>query len=56
MEIGVNLGIVDTATSTAFVAAALLSVLIFPLTALALLRPIAPAPVEARAAYERSAS
>jgi Kef-type K+ transport system membrane component KefB len=41
-QIGVDLGVVSTATSAAFVAAALLSVLIFPLAALTLLRGDAP--------------
>lgn len=41
-QLGVELGIVSTATSAALIAAALLSVLIFPLTALTLLRRAAP--------------
>jgi hypothetical protein len=43
-QIGVDLGVVSTATSTALVAAALLSVLIFPLAALTILRGDAPVP------------
>jgi Kef-type K+ transport system membrane component KefB len=42
-QIGGDLGIVSTATSAAFVAAALLSVLIFPLAALTILRRDEPA-------------
>ncbi len=43
-QIGSELGIVGTATSAAFVAAALLSVLIFPLAALTILRHAEPKP------------
>jgi len=49
-QIGVDLGVVSTATSAAFVAAALLSVLIFPLAALTLLRGDAPVPQQERTA------
>jgi Kef-type K+ transport system membrane component KefB len=47
-QIGMELGVISTATSAAFVAAALLSVLLFPLAALTLLRsdePVAERPV-----------
>jgi Kef-type K+ transport system membrane component KefB len=38
-QIGQDLGVIDAATSAAFIGAGLLSVLVFPITALALLRP-----------------
>ena len=53
-QIGVDLGVVSTATSAAFVAAALLSVLIFPLAALTILRGDAPVPHQERAAALRA--
>jgi Kef-type K+ transport system membrane component KefB len=37
-QIGQDLGVIDAATSAAFIGAGLLSVLVFPITALALLR------------------
>lgn len=42
-QLGVDLGIISTATSAALIAAALLSVLIFPLAALTMLRRLEPA-------------
>ena len=42
--IGMDLGLIDAAASAALIGAGLLSVLVFPLTGLALLRRSAPAP------------
>jgi hypothetical protein len=42
--IGMDLGLIDAAESAALIGAGLLSVLVFPLTGLALLRRSAPAP------------
>jgi hypothetical protein len=42
--IGIELGLIDEATSAALIAAGLLSVLIFPLVALTILRRAEPAP------------
>jgi Kef-type K+ transport system membrane component KefB len=39
-QIGQDLGVIDAAASAAFIGAGLLSVLLFPITALALLRPV----------------
>ncbi len=50
IQIGGDLGIVGTATNAAFVAAALLSVLLFPLVALTLLRRDEPTLAMERAA------
>jgi Kef-type K+ transport system membrane component KefB len=41
-QIGQDLGVIDAAASAAFIGAGLLSVLLFPITALALLRPADP--------------
>jgi hypothetical protein len=51
--IGIQLGLIDAAASAALIGAGLLSVLIFPLTGLLLLRRSAPAePPEASADVE----
>ena len=42
--IGMDLGLIDAAASAALVGAGLLSVLVFPLTGLVLLRRVTPAP------------
>ena len=38
-QIGQDLGVIDAATSAGFIAAGLVTVLVFPITALGLLRP-----------------
>jgi hypothetical protein len=45
--IGVELGLLDAATSAGLIAAGLLSVLIFPIVALTILRRAEPAPERA---------